>query len=102
MQKFDYYYGSDFAVEFPTGSGQMMQLADIATELSQRLIRIFLRDGQGRRPVSGDVEKLNRDPHFRDLVLFYEYFHGDHGAGLGASYQTIPSCARQYFRPEAI
>jgi hypothetical protein len=88
LQKFDYYYGSDFAVEFPTGSGQMMQLADIATELSQRLIRIFLRDGQGRRPVSGDVEKLNRDPHFRDLVLFYEYFHGDHGAGLGASHQT--------------
>jgi hypothetical protein len=78
----------DFEVECPTGSGKMMNLWDVSQELSQRLINIFLRDKNGHRPVNGDVEKFQRDPHWRDLILFYEYFHGDNGAGLGASHQT--------------
>jgi hypothetical protein len=88
LQKFDHYYGAELAVEFPSGSGRPMSLADVATELSQRLIRLFLRGEGGRRPVFGGVTKFNDDPHFRDLVPFHEYFHGDHGAGLGASHQT--------------
>jgi hypothetical protein len=87
LQKFDYYFGSDFRVECPTGSGQMMTLWEVATELSQRLSSIFL-SRNGRRPVNGTVERFQTDPHWRDLVLFYEYFHGDTGAGLGASHQT--------------
>jgi hypothetical protein len=82
------YYGDDFKVECPTGSGQQMTLFEIAREFSERLIGIFLRDGSGRRPVNGTAEKFNSDPHWRDLVLFYEYFHGDNGAGIGASHQT--------------
>jgi hypothetical protein len=88
LQKFDYYYGRGFTVECPTGSGRWLTLAEVATELSQRLIRIFLRDESGRRPVFGGTEKFDRDPHFRDLIPFHEYFHGDHGKGLGASHQT--------------
>jgi hypothetical protein len=82
------YYGDEFTIECPTGSGTRMTLYRIAEELARRLASIFLRDGQGRRPVYGGTRKFQEDPHWRDLVLFYEYFHGDNGAGLGASHQT--------------
>jgi hypothetical protein len=82
------YYGDTFTIECPTGSGKMMNLFEVAKEISDRLTRIFLRDGSGRRPVYGGTEKFQTDPHWRDLILFYEYFHGDNGAGLGASHQT--------------
>ncbi len=88
LQRFDSYYGSGFNVECPTGSGQFMSLAAVASELSRRLTRLFLRDGSGRRPAHGTVEKFQTDAHWRELVLFYEYFHGDTGAGLGATHQT--------------
>ncbi|HTM48277.1 MAG TPA: hypothetical protein VL285_06340 [Bryobacteraceae bacterium] len=88
LQKFHYFTGDSFQVEFPTGSGTKMNLWDISGELSRRLSRIFLRDGSGRRPVYGGIEKFQTDPHWRDLILFHEYFHGDSGAGLGASHQT--------------
>ena len=88
LQKFHYYLGDDFKVECPTGSGQMMTLWEVATDISRRLARIFQRDSGGRRPVYGGVEKFQSDPHWRDWVLFYEYFHGDNGAGIGASHQT--------------
>jgi hypothetical protein len=82
------FYGNDFAVECPTGSGRMMNLFEVMQELGRRLIGIFLRDEQGARPVHGLAHAFQGDPHWRDLVLFYEYFHGDSGAGLGASHQT--------------
>ncbi|HET8734270.1 MAG TPA: glucosidase, partial [Anaeromyxobacteraceae bacterium] len=82
------YYGDGFRVECPTGSGREMNLFEVAREISGRLTRIFLPDGKGRRPVYGGTEKFQSDPHWRELVLFYEYFHGDNGAGLGASHQT--------------
>jgi hypothetical protein len=82
------YYGADFTVECPTGSGRRMNLYQIAEELSRRLSSIFLRGKDGRRPVYGGTAKFQEDPHWRDLILFYEYFHGDNGAGLGASHQT--------------
>jgi Mannosylglycerate hydrolase MGH1-like glycoside hydrolase domain len=82
------YYGDRFQVECPTGSGQMMNLFEVSRELANRLTRIFLPDEQGRRPVYGGIEKFQTDPHWRDCILFYEYFHGDNGAGLGASHQT--------------
>jgi hypothetical protein len=82
------YYGKEYLVECPTGSGQMMNLFEITQELIRRLTTIFTRDAQGRRPVYGGTEKFQTDPHWRDLLLFYEYFHGDNGAGLGASHQT--------------
>lgn len=88
LQKFDYFFGEDFTVECPTGSGQMMTLGEVARELSRRLISIFSRDGDGRRPVYGGTETFQTDPHWQDLILFYEYFHGDIGAGIGASHQT--------------
>jgi hypothetical protein len=82
------YYGNDFTVECPTGSGRQMNLYQISEEISRRLASIFLRGNDGRRPVYGGTSKFQDDPHWRDLVLFYEYFHGDNGAGLGASHQT--------------
>lgn len=82
------YYGDNFRIECPTGSGRMMNLFEVAREISNRLTGIFLRDGNGRRPVFGGAEKFQNDPHWRDNILFYEYFHGDNGAGLGASHQT--------------
>ncbi|MBI3781636.1 MAG: glucosidase, partial [candidate division NC10 bacterium] len=88
LQKFHYYLGDDYKVECPTGSGQMMTLWQVAGELSRRLTRIFLRGPDGQRPVYGSTEKFQQDPHWRDLLLFYEYFHGDNGAGIGASHQT--------------
>jgi hypothetical protein len=82
------FYGDDFKVECPTGSGNEKTLFEVAHELSRRLGAIFLRDANGRRPVYGGSGKFQDDPHWRDLVLFYEYFHGDNGAGIGASHQT--------------
>ncbi|HKQ47932.1 MAG TPA: glucosidase [Phycisphaerae bacterium] len=82
------YYGDKFCIECPTGSGRLMNLFEVAKEIADRLTRIFLRDSDGRRPVYGDSEKFQSDPHWRDDVLFYEYFHGDNGAGIGASHQT--------------
>ena len=82
------FYGDDFKVECPTGSGNRMTLFEVAKEITQRLSNVFLRDASGRRPVHGGASKFQDDPHWRDLVLFYEYFHGDNGAGIGASHQT--------------
>ncbi|MGD9679874.1 MAG: glucosidase [Candidatus Obscuribacterales bacterium] len=83
-----WYYGPDFKMEYPTGSGKMLNLFEITQDLIERLTRIFLRDENGFRPLYGGTEKFQNDPHWRDLTLFYEYFHGDNGAGLGASHQT--------------
>ncbi len=88
LQKLHHYYGDDFKVECPTGSGQYLTLLQVADELSQRLMRLFLRDARGGRPFNGGNEIFQRDPHWRDYILFHEYFHGDNGAGLGASHQT--------------
>ncbi|MCI0442717.1 glucosidase [bacterium] len=88
LQKFHFYLGDSFKVEFPTGSGQHHDLWEIAGELSRRLTHIFLRDENGRRPVFGDAKKFQEDPNWQNYVLFYEYFHGDLGCGLGASHQT--------------
>jgi hypothetical protein len=82
------FYGDDFKVECPTGSGNRMTLFEVAKEIGRRLSATFLRDASGRRPVYGGSAKFQDDPHWRDLILFYEYFHGDNGAGLGASHQT--------------
>jgi len=82
------FYGDEFKVECPTGSGQWKTLFEVYQELSHRLISIFTRNEQGQRPVYGGTRKFQDDPHWRDHVLFYEYFHGDNGAGLGASHQT--------------
>jgi hypothetical protein len=82
------YYGNDFTVECPTGSGRQMNLYQIAEELTHRLASIFLKDKDGRRPVYGGEQKLQQDPHWRDYLQFHEYFHGDNGAGLGAAHQT--------------
>jgi hypothetical protein len=88
LQKFHHYYSDDFRVEYPTNSGQFLSLNEIAAELSRRLINIFLKDEEGHRPVYGGTEIFQNDPHWRDYILFFEYFHGDNGAGLGASHQT--------------
>ena len=82
------YYGDTLKVECPTGSGNLMNLFEVSREIANRLTRIFLRDQSGRRPVYGEAEKFQTDPHWRDHLLFYEYFHGDNGAGIGASHQT--------------
>jgi Glycosyl hydrolase family 63 C-terminal domain len=88
LQKFHHYLGDEFKVECPTGSGQMMTLWDVASELSQRLIQIFSKDAMGQRPLYGGSNHFQHDSHWQDLILFYEYFHGDNGAGIGASHQT--------------
>ena len=88
LQRFHYYFGDELQVDFPTGSGRKLTLWQIAAELSRSLSSIFLRDKNGRRPVCGSIEKLQVDPYWRDLVCFFEYFHGETGAGLGASHQT--------------
>ena len=82
------YYGNDFTVECPTGSGRHMTLYQVAEEITRRLASIFLRDQDGQRPVYGGTRTFQDDPHWRDYLSFYEYFHGDNGAGLGASHQT--------------
>jgi len=88
LLNFYLYYGDNFKIECPTGSGRMMNLFEVAQEIADRLARIFLRDRSGRRPVYGGSKRFQEDPHWRDHLLFYEYFHGDNGAGLGASHQT--------------
>ncbi len=88
LQRFDYYYDGNFKVECPTGSGTMLSLKEIASELERRLIDIFLPKTSGERPVYGDFSKFRDDSHWQNLILFHEYFHGDNGAGLGASHQT--------------
>jgi hypothetical protein len=88
LQKFDFYYGESFKVEFPTGSERMLTLWEVSQELSKRLSNIFLKDAEGNRAVYGNDKKFQIDEHWRDYVLFYEYFHGDKGCGLGASHQT--------------
>jgi hypothetical protein len=88
LQRFHYYYGDELQVEFPTGSGRKLTLWQVAAELSMSLSSIFLRDNNGRRAVCGSIEELQSDPYWRNLVLFFEYFHGETGAGLGASHQT--------------
>jgi hypothetical protein len=88
LQKFHHYYGEDFKVECPTHSGTESDLWQVAAEISRRLARIFLRGEDGRRPVYGGTEMFQYDPYWKDLILFYEFFHGDNGAGIGASHQT--------------
>jgi hypothetical protein len=88
LQKFHYYYGDDFKVEHPTGSGQMKTLLEISGDLGQRMINIFRKDKNGKRPAFGMHDKLNLDPNFKNYILFNEYFHGENGRGLGASHQT--------------
>jgi hypothetical protein len=88
LQRFHYYYGEDFKIECPTGSGKFVTINDAADEIGRRLSRLFLKDASGVRPVLKYHGKLATDPHFRDYVLFHEYFHGDNGRGVGASHQT--------------
>ncbi len=88
LKRYDAYLGTSFKVECPKNSGHQLSLKEVALELSHRLIKIFLKDADGRRPVYGGIEKFQTDPHWRDYILFHEYFHGDNGAGLGASNQT--------------
>ncbi len=88
LQKFHYYYGDSFKVDFPTGSGRKMDLWDVATGLSHRLMQTFIRNENGRRAVYENFERLQNDPHWKDYLLFFEYFHGDTGKGLGANHQT--------------
>jgi Glycosyl hydrolase family 63 C-terminal domain len=101
LLNFYLYYGDNFKIECPTGSGKLMNLFEVSKEISERLTRIFLRDDHGRRPVYGGTEKFQSDPHWSDHILFYEYFHGDNGAGLGASHQTgwtglVAKCIQLY------
>jgi len=88
LYEFHRYYGDDFRVEYPTGSGQKFSLGEIADELARRATTLFLKDKNGERPVMGAYPLLQADPRSRDLVLFHEYFHGDNGRGVGASHQT--------------
>jgi hypothetical protein len=88
LERYHHFYGDALQVEFPTGSGRPMNLQQVADELAARLARIFLPDGGGQRPCHGDERRYATDPHWRDLTLFYEYFHGDTGRGIGASHQT--------------
>jgi hypothetical protein len=88
LQKFHHYLGDDYTVEFPTGSGRMLNLWQVSQELSQRLVGLFRRDATGRRPFNGENALFQTDPHWRDHILFHEYFHGETGEGLGASHQT--------------
>jgi hypothetical protein len=88
LQKFHHYYGDDFRIECPTGSGNYVSIDEVAAELSHRLAGLFLRRPDGTRAFQGDDALLRDDPHFRDLILFHEYFHGDSGRGTGASHQT--------------
>ena len=88
LQKFHHYFGDHYTVECPTGSGRMMTLAEVATEVSRRLTRIFLDDATGRRPVFGDNQLFQMDPAWHDLIPYHEYFNGDSGAAVGASHQT--------------
>jgi hypothetical protein len=103
LKKFDFYYGGDFSIEYPTGSGNYMTMDIIAKELSLRCMKIFMKNAKGHRPVFGNNLKFQEDPHFKDYILFYEYFHGDSGLGLGASHQTgwtglVAEMIHKYFK----
>jgi hypothetical protein len=102
LQRYQTFYGDDFQIEFPTGSGRLLSLGRIADELSGRLIGLFVRDADGRRPYLGDDAKQQLDPHFRDHLLFYEYFDGDTGRGCGAAHQTgWTACVALLLQPKA-
>ncbi len=88
LRRFATFYGDEFKIECPTGSGHLLSIDEVADELTRRLTRLFRRDAEGRRAIFGDNDKLQNDPHFRDHLLFHEYFHGDNGRGIGASHQT--------------
>jgi hypothetical protein len=88
LQKFHHYFGDNFQIECPKGSGKILNLWQVSEELSRRLEALFLRKPDGRRPAYGDNDKLNLDPHWRDYLLYHEYFNGDNGKGLGANHQT--------------
>src|SRR5262249_23332765 len=88
LQKFHHYFGESYTVECPSGSGRMMTLSEVATEISRRLARLFLEEKDGRRPVFGTTELFQSDPNWHDLIPFHEYFHGDTGSAVGASHQT--------------
>ena len=88
LLQFYRYFGDDFTVEYPTGSGKEMTLRGVAISISKRLVSIFEKDNNGQRPVYGNIATFQSDPHWRDYILFHEYFHGDNGSGLGASHQT--------------
>jgi len=88
LQKFHHYLGDEYTIEFPTGSGSVLTLWEISQELARRLVGIFRKGEDGRRAFNGDVELFQTDPHWRDHLLFHEYFNGDTGEGLGASHQT--------------
>ncbi|HUX51856.1 MAG TPA: glucosidase, partial [Spirochaetia bacterium] len=88
LQKFHHYYGDEFRIECPTGSGNFMTILGVADELTRRIKRLFLKGPDGTRPIHAQNEITRNDPHFRDYILFYEYFHGDSGRGVGASHQT--------------
>jgi hypothetical protein len=101
LRRFATFYGEEFKIECPTGSGRHLSINEVADELVRRLVGLFRRDGAGRRPLFGDSDKLQSDPHFRDYLLFHEYFHDDDGRGIGASHQTgwtglIASLLRPY------
>ena len=88
LQRFHHYYGDEFKIEYPTGSNKYFTLLEIASALTERILKIFTRNAEGKRPVYGSNEKFQNDPHFKDYFQFYEYFNGDTGEGLGASHQT--------------
>jgi hypothetical protein len=88
LERYHHFYGSDLKVECPVGSGRMLNLQEVAFELESRLAGLFLPDASGRRPCHGEDSRFAADPHWKDLVLFHEYFHGDNGRGVGASHQT--------------
>jgi hypothetical protein len=88
LQKFHHYYGDEFRIECPTGSGQFVSINEAANEIARRLTSIFLKDANGKRPVFAHHPHMQSDPHFRDHLLFFEYFHGDSGRGVGAAHQT--------------
>lgn len=103
LVKFHEFFGPEYTVEHPTGSGRFMNMKQVAEELSRRLIRIFTKDSNGKRPVYGNYKKFQEDPHFKDYILFYEYFHGDNGRGIGASHQTgwtglVANLIHSYYR----
>jgi hypothetical protein len=88
LQKFHHYYGDEFKIECPTGSGRYLTINEVAAELGRRLTRLFTRNEHGRRPVFGQNDRFQSDPHFREYINFHEYFHGEDGRGVGASHQT--------------
>jgi len=88
LERFHHYYGEDFKVEHPTGSGNLLTLREIAHELSKRMITLFTKNAEGNRPIYGDDKILQKNPHFKNNLLFHEYFDGDTGRGLGANHQT--------------